>query len=66
MGVECEGAPILFLTHIKLFNFDPPDRGGVSDTVPSPQCHTRVYIEPKTGDSREPSPPVIYKAERRG
>ena len=52
--------------HVELFNFDPPDRGGVSDTVPCPKRHTKLYIKPNTGDGRELSPPVLYKTEHRG
>ena len=53
--------------HVKLFNLDPPDRGGgVSDTVPSPKRHTKFYIKPNTGDHRELSPPVLYKTKHRG
>ena len=61
-----EGAPFCFLTpHVKLFNFDPPDRGGYLTPSPPPNS-IAVYIKPKTGDIRELSPPVIYYAERRG
>ena len=60
-GQPCQGCPTKpFSTpHVELFNFDPPDRGGVSDTVPSPKRNTKLYIKPNAGDGREPSPTVI-------
>ena len=55
-----QGARIVFSKpHAELFNFDPPDRGGVSDTVPSLKRHTKFYVKPNTGDGREPPPPTI-------
>ena len=66
--------------HVTLFNFDPPDRGGVSDTVPSPKRHSKFYLKTNTGDGRDLSPcdiqnrtqgtveshrPLLYKAEHR-
>ena len=34
-------------------------RGGVSDTVPSPRRYTNSYIKWNTGDGREPSTPLL-------
>ena len=51
--------------HVELFNRDPPDRGGASNTVPSLKRNTNFYVEENTGEGRESSPP-IYKTDNRG
>ena len=58
---------LLSTPHVKLFNFDTPDRGrgGVSYPAPSPKRHTKFYITSNTGDGRALSPPVIYTIEQR-
>ena len=44
--------------HVKLFNFDPPDRGGgVSDAVLSPKRHTKFQINQTQGTVESCPPP---------
>ena len=50
---------------VELFNFDPPDGGGVSDTVPSPKRHTKFYVN-QTQGTVESRPPLLYKIEHGG
>ena len=66
-----QGRLFFFSTpHVKLFNFDPPDRGvcvwGVSDTVPSSKRHTNFYIKSNTGDGIESCPPPAIQNRTQG
>ena len=63
-----QGCPFFFFStpHVKLFNFDPPDKGGISDTVPSPKRHTKFYVKPNTGGCRELSPPCDTQNRTQG
>ena len=66
-GQPCQGCPTKpFSTpHVELFNFDPPDRGGVSDTVPSPKRHTNFYIN-QTRGTAESCPPCTIQNRAQG
>lgn len=48
--------------HVKIFNFDLPDRGGASDTVPSLYAWTITitrYTQSRTQGTVEIRPPLL-------
>ena len=47
--------------HVELVNFDPPDRGGGSDSVPSPQRRNNSNKKTNTGEGRGQPPPLVIQ-----